>query len=71
LEASQFTVTSAPHVTFTANDTNLTRKTGSIFTRSTTYVYGLAGEMMNFDATPVEIVTREFVAVILAGFGNE
>ncbi|KAG1828952.1 UDP-3-O-glucosamine N-acyltransferase [Suillus variegatus] len=27
--------------------------------------------MMNFDVTPVEVVTREFVAVILAGFGNE
>jgi hypothetical protein len=27
--------------------------------------------MMNFDVAPVEVVTREFVAVILAGFGNE
>jgi hypothetical protein len=31
----------------------------------------LAAEMMNFHVTPVEAVTREFVAVILAGFGNE
>ncbi|OJA14364.1 hypothetical protein AZE42_04964 [Rhizopogon vesiculosus] len=27
--------------------------------------------MMNFDVIPVEVVTREFVAVILAGFGND